>query len=162
MNLADWEARLYLPREGYLPELISCFSFGGRQERGPGQRKSREVSHQGALASRLPTSPSSGPEAGPGKELPELFAQTGLLGGAVHKEQRGGSCLLGSRPVLPSLPLGSLICPLLERSANQVWQPPAQHSKEDMSDHRRTLVTDSPKTPPGCSGGPGAEVGTRG
>lgn len=101
MNLADWEARLYLPREGYPPELISCFSFGRRQEKEPGQSKSREVSHQGALASRLPTSPSSGPEAGPKRELPELFAQTGLLGGANNKEQGEGSCLMGSRPVLP-------------------------------------------------------------
>lgn len=34
-------ARLYLPREGYPPELISCFSFGRRQEKGPVQSKSR-------------------------------------------------------------------------------------------------------------------------
>lgn len=25
-NLADWKARLCLPREGYPPEVISCFS----------------------------------------------------------------------------------------------------------------------------------------
>lgn len=104
MNPTDREARFYLPREGYPPELISCFTLGGKQERGPGQSKSREVSHQGTLTSRLPTSPSSGPEAGPGRELPELFAQTGLLGGAVNKEQGEGSRLMGSHPVLPYLP----------------------------------------------------------
>lgn len=104
MNPAEREARFCLPREGYPPELISCFTLGGRQERGPSQSKSGEVSHQGALASRLPTSPSSGPEAGPGRELPELFAQTGLLGGAINKVQGEGSRLMGSRPVLPYLP----------------------------------------------------------
>lgn len=49
-----------------------------------------------------PISP-SGPEAGPGRDWLELFAQIGLLGGAVDKAQREGSCFLGSCPD-PTLP----------------------------------------------------------
>lgn len=43
MSLAVWEAELCLPREGYLPEVISCFSWGGRQERGQARAKAEKV-----------------------------------------------------------------------------------------------------------------------
>lgn len=43
MNLADWEARLCLPREGDLLEVISCFSLGGRQERGQARAKAEKA-----------------------------------------------------------------------------------------------------------------------
>lgn len=34
VNLADWKARhICLQREGYLPKVISCVSWGGSQER---------------------------------------------------------------------------------------------------------------------------------
>ena len=42
MNLADWEARLCLPREGYSPEVISCFSWGGKQDRGQARAKAKK------------------------------------------------------------------------------------------------------------------------
>lgn len=38
---ADRESRLCLPREGYPPEVISCFSRGGRQERARPEQKLR-------------------------------------------------------------------------------------------------------------------------
>lgn len=43
VNLADWEARLCLPREGGLLEVISCFSLGGRQERGQARAKAEKA-----------------------------------------------------------------------------------------------------------------------
>lgn len=96
MNLADWEARLCLPREGYPPEVISCLSWGGRQDRGQARAKAEKVPIR-APPAHPPQEPMVWP-SGPGRELLELFAQTGLLGGAANKEQGEGSCLMGSPP----------------------------------------------------------------
>lgn len=57
MNLADWEARLCLPREGYPPEVISCLSWGGRQERGQARAKAEKVPIRAPPAHPFPPPP---------------------------------------------------------------------------------------------------------
>lgn len=111
-----------MPREGYPPEVISGFSWGGRQERGT---PPQPPAHQ-------PT----GLASGPGRELLELFAQTGLFGGAIDKEQGEGSCLTGSPPNPTPFAMGFPELPIPKSSAKHVGQPPARYSKANMSNHR--------------------------
>lgn len=135
MSLAVWEAELCLPREGYLPEVISCFSWGGRQERGQARAKAEKAPIRAQRrphpsASLLPTSPWSGLRARKGTAgavCPDRPVGWGSRQVAERRQLSYGFC---PNPTLS--PWDSLSCPPPKSSANQVGQPSAQHSKEDI------------------------------
>lgn len=91
---------------------------------------------------------SSGPEAL--RKLWELFAQTGLLGEAVNKEQGKGGGNMGSSPspTLSAMEFQDLPTPGELSPPGMAALTPALPGGH-LSDHRCTLITNSLKTPVG-------------
>lgn len=135
-----------MPREGYPPEVISGFSWGGRQERGQARAKSEKVPIRAPLPSLLPTSPRSGlraREGTAGAVCPDKPIRRGHGQGAGRGEMSHGVSPLW----------GSLSSPS-PRAQPRMWGNPQRGTprRTCLITEGGALVTSSPRTPLGCSG----------